>query len=155
MTQITVERDREFFDAGMAHASALALIASYSEEDDDAFQFATAAIEKATLDQETAPWTDSIKATQALVEVPRAPYAPTHASRADIRKAVLDVVAARSLPEEGSPVTEQLTDPEEDVFRFGIWWVLDDKGMLRDARLSECATEIKRLRARVKELEAK
>lgn len=35
-------------------------------------------------------------ATRILVEVPRAPYAPTHASRAEIRKAVRAVVAARS-----------------------------------------------------------
>ena len=48
---ITVERDREFFDAGMAHASALAVIASYNEDDDDAFQFAKAAIEKGNSDE--------------------------------------------------------------------------------------------------------
>ncbi len=41
---------------------------------------------------------------------------------------------------------------EDDEFFHGIWWVPDGPGMLRDARLSECATEIKRLRAEVRRL---
>jgi len=36
---------------------------------------------------------------------------------------------------------------EFDEFRFGIWWRRAEDGMLRDASLSECATEIQRLRA--------
>ncbi len=41
---------------------------------------------------------------------------------------------------------------EADEFWHNIWWVPDGKGMLRTAHLSECATEIKRLRAEVRQL---
>ncbi len=46
----------------------------------------------------------------------------------------------------------QMSDPcskttADDEFMYGIWWVSDGNGGWRDARLSECAAEIKRLRA--------
>jgi hypothetical protein len=37
----------------------------------------------------------------------------------------------------------------DDEFRDGIWWVPMGDGRLRDACLSECATEIQRMRAMV------
>ena len=43
---------------------------------------------------------------------------------------------------------------EDDEFLYGIWWVSDGAHGLRDASPSECATEIKRLRAENAELRA-
>jgi hypothetical protein len=53
------------------------------------------------------------------------------------------------------PTTDQATTAppkEDDEFWHNIWWVPDGKGMLRTAHLSECAAEIKRLRAEVRRL---
>lgn len=40
-----------------------------------------------------------------------------------------------------------------DEFLHGIWWVSDDVGGMRDASLGECATEIQRLRAKLRKIE--
>lgn len=40
----------------------------------------------------------------------------------------------------------QTTPDDVDEFLHGIWWVSDGVGGLRDASLSECAAEIKKLR---------
>ena len=42
--------------------------------------------------------------------------------------------------------------PEDDEFRFGLWWVKEGIRQLRAATLKECAAEIVRLRQCVSEL---